>query len=302
MYKVYSEKGRFNNRKLGIKRYTGKVTHWYVLCNSAGKVRSKFDINTLKEADADDEEKDGNTKRKRKTVSKVTNYRDAHMIVDKMINQQLHVPEFSFEYHVLHEELVSMFRADDTMKCNYAVFGNVVSFDATFRTNKYDFVFVPFTGIDHNKKCVTFGAALLSDETEDSYCWMLKDFLKVHQKQPTLALTDQDAALRNVVVIMFPDSKHRLCNVETCIIRQTDKRSKTVIEAMNSRNIHTSSLDKRSSPYTLLEKRHIYGPCIEETDRLAADVHATIKDCIGLLRSSTGKLTQFLTTVKEMKK
>nr|GFC53928.1 hypothetical protein [Tanacetum cinerariifolium] len=72
--------------------------------------------------------------------------RDAHMIVDKMINRQLHVPEFSFEYHVIHDELVSMFRVDDTMKCNYAVFGDVVSFDATFRTNKYDFVFVPFTG------------------------------------------------------------------------------------------------------------------------------------------------------------
>nr|GFA18001.1 protein FAR1-related sequence 5-like [Tanacetum cinerariifolium] len=73
MYKVYSEKGRFNIRKSGIKRYKGKVTHMYVICNRAGKVRSKFDINTLKEADADDEEKDGNTKRKCKTVSRVTN-------------------------------------------------------------------------------------------------------------------------------------------------------------------------------------------------------------------------------------
>nr|GEW21433.1 protein FAR1-related sequence 5-like [Tanacetum cinerariifolium] len=168
MYKVYSEKGRFNIHKSGIKRYKGKVTHKYVLCNGAGKLRSKFDINTLKEADANDEDKDGNTKRKRKT-------------------------------------------ADDTMKCNYAVFGDVVSFDATFRTNKYDFIFVPFTGIDHNQKCVTFGAALLSDETEDSYRWMLKAFLKVHQKQPTLALTDQDVALRNAVVTMFPESKHGLC-------------------------------------------------------------------------------------------
>nr|GFC34168.1 protein FAR1-related sequence 5-like [Tanacetum cinerariifolium] len=136
---------------------------------------------------------------------------DAQMIVDKMINWQLHVPEFSFEHHVLHDELVSMFWDDDTMKCNYAVFGDVVSFNATFRTNKYDFVFVPLTGIDHNQKCVTLGAALLSDETKDSYCWMLKAFLKVHQKQPTLSLTDQDAALRNVVMIIFLNSKHRLC-------------------------------------------------------------------------------------------
>ncbi|GJR85503.1 FAR1-related sequence 5-like protein [Tanacetum coccineum] len=99
--------------------------------------------------------------------------RDAQMIVDKIINRQRHVPEFSFEHHVFHDELVSMFWADETMKCNYDVFGDVVSFDATFRTNKYDFVFVPFT-----EKCVTFGAALLFDETEESYIWMLEAFLK----------------------------------------------------------------------------------------------------------------------------
>nr|GEV45997.1 protein FAR1-related sequence 5-like [Tanacetum cinerariifolium] len=236
MYKVYSDKCRFNIRKSGIKRYKGKVTHRYVLCNKAGKLRSKFDINTLKEADTNDEEKNGPTLAHRLKVALMGGYdkvrgtpddyrnfkravnlfirdRDAQMIVDKMINRKLHVLEFSFEHHVLHDELVSRFWADDTMKCNYVVFSDVVSFDATFRTNKYNFVFVPFTGIDHNQKCVTFGSALLSDETEDSYCWMLKAFLKVHQKQPTLALTDQDVALRNVVVTMFPDSKHRLSSL-----------------------------------------------------------------------------------------
>nr|GFA63251.1 hypothetical protein [Tanacetum cinerariifolium] len=102
--------------------------------------------------------------------------RDAQMIVDKMINRQLHVPEFSFEHHVLHDEL----------------------------------------------KCVTFGAPLLSDETEDSYCWMLKAFLKVHQKQPTLALTDQDTALRNAVVTMFLDFKHRLSSLQVLGDLDTD--------------------------------------------------------------------------------
>nr|GFB80630.1 protein FAR1-related sequence 5-like [Tanacetum cinerariifolium] len=57
------------------------------------------------------------------------------------------------------------FWADETMKCNYVAFGDVVSFDATFHTNKYGYKFVPFIGIDHNQRCVTFGAALLSDET-----------------------------------------------------------------------------------------------------------------------------------------
>ncbi|GKD50224.1 hypothetical protein Tco_1279200, partial [Tanacetum coccineum] len=52
----------------------------------------------------------------------------------------------------------------------------------------------------------------------------------------------------------------------------------------------------------MLDNRHIYGPCIEETDRLAAEVHATIEDCVGLIRNDTDKLNQFLTPVKVLKK
>ena len=59
------------------------------------------------------------------------------MLVDKMINRKQHVPDFSFEYHTLpSNELVSLFWADETMKCNYVAFGDVVSFDATFKTNR----------------------------------------------------------------------------------------------------------------------------------------------------------------------
>nr|GEW41497.1 protein FAR1-related sequence 5-like [Tanacetum cinerariifolium] len=74
----------------------------------------------------------------------------------------------------------------------------------------YGYKFVPFTGIDHNQRCVTFGPALLSDETTESFSWMLEAFLKTHKKQPSFAVTDQDGALRNAVVKMFPDSHHRL--------------------------------------------------------------------------------------------
>ncbi|GKF89072.1 FAR1-related sequence 5-like protein [Tanacetum coccineum] len=88
----------------------------------------------------------------------------------------------------MKDEQCHMFWADETMKCNYVAFGDILSFDATFDTNKYDMVFVLFTGIDYHKKCVTFGATLLSDETTASYSWMLKCFLKVHKKQPTLAV------------------------------------------------------------------------------------------------------------------
>ncbi|GJX18522.1 FAR1-related sequence 5-like protein [Tanacetum coccineum] len=121
-------------------------------------------------------------------MNKFIGERDAQMLVDKMVKRQLHVPEFSFYHHTIKNKLVRMFWADETMKCNYAAFGDIVSFDATYDTNKYDMVFVPFTGIDHHQKCVSFGAALLSDETTESYAWMLNLFLKV-----------------------FTQSHHRLC-------------------------------------------------------------------------------------------
>jgi zinc finger SWIM domain-containing protein 3 len=73
-------------------------------------------------------------------------------------------------------------------------------------------VFVPFTGVDHHKKCVTFGAGLLCNETIETYKWLLDKFLKAHdEKQPMLTLTDQDPAMKHAVIDVFNKSIHRLC-------------------------------------------------------------------------------------------
>ena len=72
-------------------------------------------------------------------------------------------------------------------------------------------VFVPFTVVNHHKKSVTVGAGLLSNESIESYCCLLRAFLKAHGKQPILVLTDQDPAIKQAIQIVFPESKHRLC-------------------------------------------------------------------------------------------
>nr|GFB12239.1 FAR1 DNA binding domain-containing protein [Tanacetum cinerariifolium] len=55
-------------------------------------------------------------------------------------------------------------------------------------------------------------------------------------------------------------------------------------------------------PTHLLDKRHRYGPCIEETDTLASQVHQTIEECIGLFRNDTDKLFELLSTIQDLKK
>ncbi|KAL4590127.1 hypothetical protein LXL04_003047 [Taraxacum kok-saghyz] len=136
---------------------------------------------------------------------------DASLMFNLLENRADSIPGFSF-YHLLEgSELRGVFWADSIAKRNYKEFSDVISFDATYRTNKYNLVFVPFTGIDNHQRCVTFGAALMAQETEEYYIWLLESFLNAFGKQPNVVVTDQDAAVGNVVQKVFTQSKHRLC-------------------------------------------------------------------------------------------
>ncbi|GJU23163.1 FAR1-related sequence 5-like protein [Tanacetum coccineum] len=136
---------------------------------------------------------------------------DAQMLINKMENRKKFVPNFTFQYKVENSELVAMFWADEVDKCNYKEFGDIISFDATFRTNKYDMVFVPFTGIDNHRKCVTVGSGLLLREDTEAYTWLLRSFMTAHEKQPTMIVTDQDGAMKLAIEEVLTESKHRLC-------------------------------------------------------------------------------------------
>ncbi|GJU28708.1 FAR1-related sequence 5-like protein [Tanacetum coccineum] len=61
---------------------------------------------------------------------------DAQMLITKMNNRKEHVDNFLFEYVVENRQLSALFWADDMSKYNYKEFGDTISFDATFRTNK----------------------------------------------------------------------------------------------------------------------------------------------------------------------
>ncbi|GJT51576.1 FAR1-related sequence 5-like protein [Tanacetum coccineum] len=110
----------------------------------------------------------------------------------------------------LSHSLCGLFWADKVARLNYQRFGDTISFDATFRSNKYRMVFVPFTGIDNHNRSVTFGAGLLSDETVKSYKWLLQSFKKAFVADPQVVVTDQDASMKQAVEAEFPNARHRL--------------------------------------------------------------------------------------------
>ncbi|KAL7586923.1 hypothetical protein Lser_V15G40525 [Lactuca serriola] len=128
--------------------------------------------------------------------------KDSQMVVDILANRKLCFSNFSFEFQKdVDDHLTGLFWADDTLYANYKEFGDVLSFDATYQTNK----------VDYHKRCVTFVAGLLARETADAYVWLLEVFLKAFVKPPMMIVTDQDSSMKKAVNFVFPESKHRLC-------------------------------------------------------------------------------------------
>ncbi|GJW75266.1 FAR1-related sequence 5-like protein [Tanacetum coccineum] len=139
--------------------------------------------------------------------------RDAQMVVDKLLSREEFFEDFLVKYKRDEDtkELVGLFWADAQAKRNYDAFGDVMSFDATFRSNKYNMVLVPFTGIDNHNRRVIFAAALLARESAIRYTWLLNKFKKVFIKLPKVVVTDQDPAMKIAIEEILPNTRHRLC-------------------------------------------------------------------------------------------
>ncbi|XP_062201502.1 protein FAR1-RELATED SEQUENCE 5-like [Phragmites australis] len=121
----------------------------------------------------------------------------------------------SFQYALqmdCEEQIANIFWADAKMITDYAHFGDVVSFDTTFGTNKESRPFGVFVGFNNFRETIVFGAALMYDETFESFKWLFETFLKAHNgRQPKTMYTDQDFAMGKAVGEVFLETWHGLC-------------------------------------------------------------------------------------------
>ena len=69
-----------------------------------------------------------------------------------------------------------------------------------------------FLGLNQFRETTIFGAALLVDETCDSFTCIFETFLAAHNgRQPRTIYTDQDAAMGKAIGKVFTESYHGLC-------------------------------------------------------------------------------------------
>lgn len=106
----------------------------------------------------------------------------------------------------------NIFWADANSRLNYRYFGDTVTFDTAYRTNRYRVPFAPFTGLNHHGQPVLFGCALLLNESESSFVWLFQTWLAAMSgHHPISVTTDQDRIIRSAVVKVFPGTRHRFC-------------------------------------------------------------------------------------------
>ncbi|XP_050368937.1 protein FAR1-RELATED SEQUENCE 3-like [Argentina anserina] len=138
---------------------------------------------------------------------------DAQSLINMFKTKQIEDPMFFYTVQVDQDNRMTNFLwRDGKSKTDFDCFGDIVMFDTTYRTNKYNMICAPFVGVNQHWKNVLFGCAFLLDETTASFIWLFETFLEAMEgKKPKTIFIDRCQAMANAIEKVFPESRHRLC-------------------------------------------------------------------------------------------
>jgi len=98
------------------------------------------------------------------------------------------------------------------MRQDYNIFGDVVVFDITYRTKKYDMICAPFVRMNHHNKNFMLRCGFILNERLESFIWLFQTFLSsMGGKHLMTIMTDQAPSIAAAIRSVFPKAKHRLC-------------------------------------------------------------------------------------------
>ncbi|RDX79174.1 Protein FAR1-RELATED SEQUENCE 5, partial [Mucuna pruriens] len=138
---------------------------------------------------------------------------DTQILLDYLKSKQAENPSFFYAVQGNEDHCLSnIFWVDPKARTNYTYFGDTVTFDTTYRSNRYRLPFAPFTGVNHHGQPVLFGCALLINESEASFVWLFKTWLEALSGRPPVSITtDHDRVICAAINHVFPGTRHRFC-------------------------------------------------------------------------------------------
>ncbi|KAL4287985.1 hypothetical protein AHAS_Ahas19G0240900 [Arachis hypogaea] len=100
---------------------------------------------------------------------------------------------------------------DARCRASYEYYGDVVSVDSTYSTNRHGLPFVSFVGVNHHGRSTLLGCVLLGNEEIRSYEWVFSQWVKCMGTAPKCIITDQCRSLYRAIKNTLPDTRHRWC-------------------------------------------------------------------------------------------
>ncbi|GAA0175189.1 hypothetical protein LIER_28417 [Lithospermum erythrorhizon] len=111
-----------------------------------------------------------------------------------------------------NQRLKNFLWVDSKSRYDYINFNDVVCVDTTYLKSKYKMPLVLFVGVNQHYQFMLLGCALVTDESEATFSWVMKTWLRAMGGQsPGTIITDHDRVIKEVVVEVFPSTRHYYC-------------------------------------------------------------------------------------------
>ncbi|CAH1427685.1 unnamed protein product [Lactuca virosa] len=133
-----------------------------------------------------------------------------NVLLEYFQSRQVEDTGFFYALEVDNSRLMSVFWADGRSRFSCTQFGDAVVFDTSYRSGSYSVPFASFYGINHHRQPVLLACALISDESEDSFTWVFKTWVRAMSgRRPVSIIADQDKPIQNAISTVFPATHHR---------------------------------------------------------------------------------------------
>ena len=100
-------------------------------------------------------------------------------------------PDFTYSVELDDEcRIKTIIWTNGRSRRHYACFGDVITFDTTYKTNLYDMPFGLFVGINNHFQSIVLGGVLMRNESIKSFKWIFSEFVRLMGgKHPVTILT-----------------------------------------------------------------------------------------------------------------
>ncbi|KAK9065569.1 hypothetical protein SSX86_014970 [Deinandra increscens subsp. villosa] len=132
------------------------------------------------------------------------------MLLEYFQTRQAEDTGFFYAIEVDNGRCMSLFWADGRSRFSCTQFGDAIVFDTSYRRSSYTVPFASFIGVNHHRQPVLLASALISDESEESFTWVLQAWVRAMSgKRPVSIIADQDKPIQNSIAQVFPGTHHR---------------------------------------------------------------------------------------------